>query len=325
MGTTHIIFDSIIFGGILCTAIGGVLFLYLSQRTRSSHRIIKAASRTVATLLFLSAAVLIYGSFIEPQIIVVKHEQIDLLEIENPVRIVFVADYQVGPYKQTDFVARSVEKIIELEPDIVLFGGDQIDNNGVPVDETVNLTPIRALAERFPTYAIHGNHEYGIYGAESIQNPTLRYPDRSAETKQAMEQLGVRYLVNEVIEIDLNESSFYLFGGDSWWAGRLDVSVLEKRSKTIPTIALVHNPAATWYMDENTDVDLMLSGHTHGGQIRLPFLGPLGRVDNVIPAAWYKGWYTHNDLRVFVTSGIGESGTRARLFNLPEIVLLEVY
>ena len=66
----------------------------------------------------------------------------------------------------------------------------------------------------------------------------------------------------------------------------------------------------------------MLSGHTHGGQIRLPFIGPLGKVDSITPKTWYQGWNNIDEMKLFVTSGIGESGTRARLFNPPEIVIL---
>ncbi len=320
---TPLHFDIVIWLGIILTAFPAVVLFYLRKKKTNWHELHKTFSRLFAILFSLASLTLIYGSFIEPRIIVLNPETIDLPKISKPIRAVVIADYQVGPYKKTDFVDQSVDRILALQPDIVFIIGDLIDNSYTTEDETIYLTPLARLASTVPTYAVHGNHEYGIPGGKSISNPAFRFTDRSQHTAEVMRELGVQYLINELEEISVNGESFYLFGGDEWWNGTLDFSSLEKRTKNIPTIALIHNPAATQEVAKH-DIDLMLSGHTHGGQIRLPFIGPIGRIGDVPNKNWYQGWYTYEDLHVFVTSGIGESGVRARLFNPPEIVVLEI-
>ena len=71
-------------------------------------------------------------------------------------------------------------------------------------------------------------------------------------------------------------------------------------------------------------VDLVLSGHTHGGEIRLPFIGPVGPMPTVLPREYDKGYKEYKGIPVFITSGVGSTGTRVRLFNPPEIVVLTI-
>ena len=72
------------------------------------------------------------------------------------------------------------------------------------------------------------------------------------------------------------------------------------------------------------NIDLVLSGHTHGGQIRLPFIGSIMSIETKIPRSWYQGWNDYQGTKLFTSSGANESSTRARLFNPPEVVLLTV-
>ena len=105
---------------------------------------------------------------------------------------------------------------------------------------------------------------------------------------------------------------------------KLDYSILETRKEDIPTITLIHNPSFQ-FSNYPTDIDLALSGHTHGGQIRLPVVGPIGLIDNLLQKKYYQGLHTlDSGTKMLVTSGVGETGTRARLFNPPEIMLLTI-
>ncbi|PIR02937.1 MAG: hypothetical protein COV60_03000, partial [Candidatus Magasanikbacteria bacterium CG11_big_fil_rev_8_21_14_0_20_43_7] len=237
--------------------------------------------------------------------------------------IALVADFQVGPYKRTAHIERVVARIISLNPDLVMIGGDQVDNATMDEDQTMYLEPLKQLVEAgLPTYAIHGNHEYGVGGGKALTDQKYRVGDVSARVKEVMEGYGIHYLVNDVVTTTLRGQSLRIFGGDSYWAGKLSFDNLEESD--FPTIGLIHNPAATWLAGKE-DIDLILTGHTHGGQIRFPFVGPLGRVDDVIPPEWYQGLHTvDDDTQLFVTSGTGETGTRARLFNPPEVVLITI-
>ena len=259
-----------------------------------------------------------WGSFVEPQLLTTSRTTIDLSGIDKPIRIAFVSDIHAGPYKKTAYIERITKKILAEKPDLVFLGGDMIENDGTGADETQYLKPLENISSRIPTYAVVGNHEYGI--DEKMQQ-ALSLPDVHSHVKEKLESLGINVMINKLEKITVRDQSFYLFGGDEWWHKTLDFSALERRTKSIPTIALIHNPAATWATSVHA-IDLMLSGHTHGGQIRLPFVGPIGRVDGVVPLSWYKGLNEYNTMKLFVTSGAGEAGPRTRLFNPPEIILI---
>ena len=212
--------------------------------------------------------------------------------------------------------------VLVLNPDLVLIGGDQIMNNGSSISEYLFLYPLKNLAEKYPVYAIHGNHEYGV-GRSSIDENWVWLPNLSENTKWYAESLGIKYLTNDLEKITVNEEEFYLFGGDSLLANKLDTKILEERTEDIPTIALIHHPLAIKEI-VNKNIDLLLSGHTHGGQIRLPFIGPLGKIETKIPTSWYQGFSQYEDVKLFVSSGTGETGARSRFLNPPEIVLLTI-
>jgi uncharacterized protein len=319
-----VFFDLIIVTCLFATAAPAVILLWHRYRNKKSwearHR---RLSLTGALLLLFGTFVLLYGSFIEPNLLITNEQTIDIDGIDTSITIVFMADFQVGPYKKEDHIKRIVERTLRLNPDLVLIGGDQIDNSLSGLDEISYLAPLEKLAKKIPTFAINGNHEYGVTKKQLEKGRTSHLPNLSKETRSAMEALGVRYLVNEVEAISTTGGQFYLFGGDSLAYGVLDFGILNTRTSTIPTIALIHTPEAVFEASEH-NIDLQLSGHTHGGQIRLPFIGPVGRVESQIPKSWYQGLNKYYGMQLFVTSGTGETGARARLFNPPEIVLLTI-
>lgn len=320
-------YDLLITIGITITALPAVILLYSRARRQwsweSRH---KKVSGGIAALLLLTAMAIIYGSFIEPHFLVVNQQNIDIPNMTNQIKIALIADLQVGPYRQTTEVEKMVNRILELQPDLALIGGDHVDNEAAVEDETVYLAPLKKLADAIPTYAVHGNHEYGVTSGKSEDEPRRQYfPDISQHVKSKLEGLGVKYLVNQLEKIEIKNTAFYLFGGDEYWAGNLNFDELKNRFESIPTIALIHNPSFQ-FSPYPPDIDLILSGHTHGGQIRLPFFGPLGNADPLLPREQYQGLFKLNErIQLFVTSGIGETATRARLFNPPEIILATIY
>jgi hypothetical protein len=318
-------FDFIIAIGLIATALPAVILLYHRTKSEKSweyqHR---ENSLTLILALFLSAIILFYGSFIEPKMLTVRKQIIDLPKINQPIKIVFFADSQLGPYKQTKHLNQVVDLALKLKPDLVLIGGDMINNNWYDVAAEIGyLEPLQRLAATVPVYAVNGNHEYGINQKIEKEGPIVFYPDASIAVEEKMRAMGVHYLKNNLEKITIKDQSFYLFGGDELWGNNLDYSPLQARAEDIPTIALIHNTAAAKNASQHK-IDLMLSGHTHGGQIRLPIIGPLGTVDDVTPHDWYLGLSQVNEMKLFVTAGTGETGARARLFNPPEITLVTI-
>lgn len=309
--------------GIWITAAPAVILFYHTKKDEKSFEYRhKKISYVIISLLLFFTTVLLYGSFIEPHLIRISHYDIELPKIVKPIRIAFVSDFQIGTYNHNDWVETVVKKIKEQQPDIVFLGGDNVDNILYNETEAQELKPLQKLAQEYPVYAINGNHEYGV-GRDPKNSPdTYQGADMSIYAQHILENMGIHYLVNDLEKVTVNKQSFYLFGGGSYWAGKLDFSVLENRNEQIPTLALIHNPSFI-FEQYPTDVNLYLSGHTHGGQIRLPFIGPIGRVDNILPKDYYKGLHTlSSKTKLLVTVGIGESGTRARLWNPPEIALI---
>ena len=92
---------------------------------------------------------------------------------------------------------------------------------------------------------------------------------------------------------------------------------------SIIKILLAHNPDAI-YLPGAEQVDLILSGHTHAGQIRLPWIGPVPSVGTELGKDYCYGLFKKEDTLLYVSSGIGESGPRARFFSLPEIALINI-
>jgi len=316
-------FDILIILGIWITAAPAVILLYHRKKSPQSFEYVHPKTTVaIAAVLLCGTLFLLYGSFVEPRLIKITRVEIEGPHIIKPIKIAFVADYQVGQYKKTSWIKNTVEKIKQQQPDVVLIGGDMVDNIYYDTEEVHYLKPLEELAATYPVYAIHGNHEYGVGGQDARKNTKKRGADMSEHTKAYVESLGIHYLVNEIELIEIKNQSFYLFGGDSLWADKLDFSTLSDRKKDIFTIALVHNPSFV-FETYPYDVHLYLSGHTHGGQIRLPFIGPLGRVDDILPAGYYKGLHALDpNTNLLVTAGIGESGTRARLWNPPEIMMI---
>jgi len=316
-------FDLLIAILITITALPAVILLYNRKKRKGSweHKN-KKFSLTIAMILLVGTVVIVYGSFIEPRLLIVNKKIIDLDKIEDPIQIALITDLQAGPYKKADYTEKVVERVLKLKPDIVLLGGDHVDNNGVyDLIEIYYLKPLEKVAREIPTYAIHGNHEYGVGGGRAIYDERHRVANVNKEVKKAFENIGIKYLVNELEEIRVKEEVFYLFGADEWWGGKKDFSQLETRQKNIPTLMFMHNPAAVPDIALLKNIDLALFGHTHGGQIRLPFLGPLATVEYV-PRQWHQGLHEYKGLKFFVTSGVGETAARARLLNPPEITLI---
>ncbi|MEK7065163.1 MAG: metallophosphoesterase [Patescibacteria group bacterium] len=318
-----IFFDILITILIFITASPAVILLYELRKENTWEKRHKKLTIAFSAVLLLGTVTIIYGSFIEPQFLVINKQEIDLPGITKPIKIAFIADFQVGPYKREDYAEKVVKEIIALEPDLVILGGDHVDNGGTTEDETKYLAPLAELPKHAPTFAIHGNHEYGVGTDLMVAFENKRLPDVSREVEQAMTAIKIDYLTNELRLLSINGQKFYLFGGNSSEARKLNFSELKNRDVSVPTIGLLHDPRDVITASSH-DIDVMLAGHTHGGQIRLPFFGPLGRIDSYTPLSWYKGWSEYNKTKFFVTSGVGETGARSRLFNPPEIVLLTI-
>lgn len=261
----------------------------------------------LALFLFFLWGIVFYGSFIEPRIINVKNQTVAVFDkADLSIKVVLLSDFHLGSYKGAGWIEEVVNKTNALQPEAILLLGDYIMG---AEGKTEDLVALGQLQAPLGVFAVLGNHDY--------QN------NRAGEVETALKNLGITVLRNSSAIITLSDGSILnLVGvGDLWFDGDLEKS-LKNFSSSQQVILLSHNPDAI--LEPAVKIaDLVLSGHTHGGQIRLPIIGPLF-VPTVIGSYFSEGNFLVNNVPLFITSGLGEVGPRARLFNWPEVVGLMI-
>ncbi len=270
----------------------------------------------IASLSFL---LVVYGSFIEPHIIVVTEKSIHH-PLSPPLKVAVISDIHVGPYKGKEFVRRIVERTNALIPDIVLLPGDFIFLHNTDLSE---LEPLKGLRTGIGVFAVLGNHDVGKY--ETLMGMRYSGVDSSESITKKLEELGVSVLRNTSEIFTTTTGQIALAGIDDLWTGNADLpSAFNNIEPNAFTILLSHNPSV---IDDprSANAHLIISGHTHGGQIRLPTIGPISDLPTSLGREYDQGLFEiDEDTDLVITRGVGESSARARLFAWPEILLLRI-
>ena len=256
----------------------------------------------IALLVTTNAKALHNGTVIEVESVDVK---IDTLT--QPYKMIQISDLHIGEIIDTTFVRRVVTTINQLQPDLVVITGDLIDTKLEFARES--LDELRLLRSKFGTFFVVGNHEY-FHGIGEI----IEY----------MDLLGIKTLENENIYIGEKENGFYLCGvydlfGRRYGSFAPDLSLAMKNTHGEPKILLAHQPRFINEITDDEAIDLILCGHTHGGQI-FPF-NLLVRLQQ----PYLEGLYRHNEkTQVYVNKGTGFWGPPMRLGTSSEITLLQL-
>ena len=210
-----------------------------------------------------------------------------------------------------------IEKLNECEPDIIVLTGDLIDSNHTNLE--VALSFARQAVKIAPCYFVTGNHEAWV-------------GSQYEELKTSLENAGVTVLQDEAIELNYGDECIQLIGlNDPDFSERdsfLSESILETKLSQVNisdgfTILLSHRPEH-FNVYQNKNIDLVLSGHAHGGQFRLPFLGGVIAPNQGLFPKYDAGIYTENGTTMIVSRGIGNSIIPVRINNRPEIIIIEL-
>ena len=290
------------------------------RKNQRRHLTARLGVRIIGWISVFGVLLAVYGSFIEPQIITVTSADIPF-PLEHPVKIVVISDLHVGPYKGQRFVERLVNRINALLPDLVLLDGDFILSSDVTAAELQALSPLRNLRSAAGTFAVLGNQDHGIF--RSLLPKKKTPTDRSNLVNEALQSFGVTVLHNTNTAVSLGTETLTIAGIDDPWAGKADiVRAFDGIAPGTPTILIAHNPDVV--LDPLAPLaQLIISGHTHGGQVRLPWYGALSTLPIHIPQRFDQGIFTlQSGSRLAITRGVGESGPRVRLFAPPEIMVL---
>lgn len=218
---------------------------------------------------------------------------------------------------------RLLSAIRAEKPDAVLVGGDMLVAKGEG-DLTVSLALLRALAAEFPVYCGNGNHEC------RVRRETHVYHTKYQEYRQALKEAGVVYLADA--NVSLGED-FVLYGLDlapdhyRERKPKMAADFVEKKLGAAPkeqfSILLAHSPLffeeyAAW------GADLVLSGHFHGGTIRLPFLGGVMTPQYQFFYPRCAGIFKENESRMIVGRGLGTHSVNIRFNNKPQVVVVKI-
>jgi predicted MPP superfamily phosphohydrolase len=231
---------------------------------------------------------------------------------ERPLRVVQITDPHLGPFMSVGRLRRIVERAIAREPDLILLTGDflTMESQGDARYLAEALAPLRSMPGR--AFACRGNHD-------------LECPEVVAD---ALESAGVRLLVDESVKVDTERGPVEILGIDFRFEGRKEhiraVTAAHPRKDGELRIALLHDPGAFRHVPDG-GADLVLSGHTHGGQLGLLWLGLEATVVSALTELPDHGFWASGSNRLYVHRGTGHYGFPLRVGVPPEESLLLVH
>ena len=264
------------------------------------------------TIILLIGAFLVYVTYIERSLITVKNEDIKLKNHNiDPLKIVQFSDTHVGEFYSLEQLEKIVSKINNQNPDIVVFSGDLFDVAS-NFDNKENIIPIlEKIQATYGKFAVFGNRDYGGGASKFYEN--------------YMTKAGFTVLVDDSYSIEIGSETLTLYGTDDHLLGNPNPDKLMGNiDENHINILISHEPDPFDEYKEHP-IDLALTGHSHGGQVNVPFIGPV--VKTVLSDVYFKGMYHIDNTRqtkLFVSSGIGNTKVPFRLGNIPEIIVFNV-
>lgn len=209
-----------------------------------------------------------------------------------------------------------VKKVMKEKPDLIVFTGDLVDSK--KYDEKTSLTLMEKLTDMAPVYYVTGNHEWWSGKYDSLE--------------EKLSDIGVEVMSNTTEEIVIGNERILLTGIDDPAEENTletEASIAEASIKEALTdietgdfhILLSHRPEL-FSLYAEYQFDLVLSGHAHGGQVRIPFIGGLIAPNQGLFPAYTAGTYKINNTTMIVNRGLGNSIIPQRIFNRPEIVVV---
>lgn len=281
--------------------------------TDPGRRRLSWSTRILLALLATGGLLLFWAFYWEPGRLVIREASLELpaWENERPLRAVLIADLHVGsPRNGLDQLRRLVRRANESRPEIVLIAGDLVIDNvfgGKFVSPEEVAAELAALEAPLGVIAVLGNHDRWL-SADRVT--------------RALTDNGITVVENRAVAVERDGGRFWVAGVSDFWTGHPDVEgAVGQAEDDRPVILLTHNPDI--FPEVPRRVALTLAGHTHGGQVILPFVGRA-----ITPSRFGEkfavGLVTEDGKRIFVTSGVGTSRLGVRFRVPPEIAVLEI-
>ena len=245
----------------------------------------------------------------------------------NGFKIVHISDLHLGSFQKVEKLELVVEMINEENPDIVVFTGDLVNNYYYEALPYVNT--LKKIKARIGKFSILGNHDYCDY--TNLKRSSIEWKKNFNNLLKLQKDAGFDLLLNESRVIDIKNYKFNIVGVENWGAGNfnkdgdLDLSMNDVNDK-IPTILLSHDPShwSEKVLNSDYNIDLQLSGHTHGMQFGIEIPGFKWSPVKYRYSQW-AGLYNKHGKQIYVNRGVGHLGYAGRVGIMPDISVLKLY
>jgi predicted MPP superfamily phosphohydrolase len=270
--------------------------------------------RALLSLLGVGAPGAAYAGYVEPRWLEVTRVGVGLpgLVCVRPIRLLHLSDLHASTIVPLHFLERAVGMAVAERPDVCCVTGDFITAQA-DFDRSRYVRLLKRLSSAAPTFAVVGNHDGGLW-ARGFGG----YSDHTF-VERLLEESGIELLHNRSQEVRIAEAKIRLVGVADYWSDEMDgVRAFREATPGAPTILLSHNPDSKAVLGRYP-WHLMLSGHTHGGQVIVPLVGPcFAPVEDKRYVAGLKAWGSR---QIHVSRGIGNVGG-VRFGCRPEISVL---
>ncbi|MCX8496378.1 MAG: metallophosphoesterase [Akkermansiaceae bacterium] len=266
--------------------------------------------RNALRLMAASATGVVFdGAWIEPARLSITQQDVICKRLPSGLeglRIGLLADFHFRPNEDEALLERVVQRVAQEKLDLIALAGDFMNKDPEVLGPLI--ARLKTMTANHGVFAVMGNHD-GWNG-----NPT--------KIRRQFEQSGISFLINEHSQLSIRGDTLAVAGTDFVWLGKPDPArALRGISADVPVLALVHEPDYFDVMTRHRDILLQLSGHTHGGQCRIPLVG-YSPITVKHGTKYIDGSFSHGDSNLFVTRGVGTTGLRVRFACPPELAIL---
>jgi len=241
-------------------------------------------------------------------------------------RIVHLSDIHSGSLENRTAVMKGIEQVLALKPDLILFTGDLVNDRAVEMDKWKDV--FSRLKAPLGVYSTLGNHDYGDYVRWESEKAKA---DNLEKVKAVHGEMGWKLLMNEHVVLEREQQKIALIGIENWGAkgnfpkyGRMDLAT--QNTENLPFKILLSHDPSHWDAQVKTsypDIQLMLSGHTHGMQFGVELPGFQWSPVQYMYKQW-GGLYETPTQKLYVNRGFGFIGYPGRVGILPEITVIEL-
>ena len=284
-----------------------------SRKGLSRRDFLKLLKATTIEMGLLGIGTAGYGFWVEPNWLRVEEVSLKLRRLASSfhgLRIAQISDIHMGGWMNSERFRRVVELISFQKPDFLLITGDFLIGHIFDQNSEQNLQELidifSSLAKSIPSFAVLGNHDYWT---------------NSSAVREMLRSSGIIDLTNSAFPVTRGRANLYLCGVDDIWEGDVRLNdVIEELKNESSAILLAHEPDFADVSSKTGRFDLQLSGHSHGGQVVVPFYGPL-----VLPYLGQKypsGLYQVGEMFLQYTNrGVGMINPPVRFHCPPEITV----